>query len=277
LGDGANGNNLVDDITLPCAGNADAIRRHHADLFSTMRGIWRLGMQVLEPDRRVGVGKSQQLAVLLFGIYAKQMRSFMSMYRLCFDGMGIEAEAHVRALFTVRLYLLALDRAQNSNEFARLWVVWCFANHDKAVRGISHLKVMVRPEGHAAWIEEERKAFGAKWNNFVRLGPALKDLASLAKDLGIEDQYRVFYPSASGGAHGYDIVKFIQPGADKTIIRLGPHEDTVIESLTGGSLFLVDSLTVINKQLNAGKDDVIAQMVRTLDEFNERNPLPDDA
>lgn len=245
--------------------NCGHIKKQHQKLFSAAKTVWNLASLILKEGEEFGAGNSHYLNLCLAAVYAKQMRLYLSAYRLCDGGMGNEAQLLIRSMFTTFLYLEKLRRYSPPAEFARLWLLWDVANGEKQLKNLLRWHPEWKPqiEKLSQEVDQQRNLLGGKWETFVRNGPPMVDQAALATQMGMEQSYRTFYPVASGPAHGYDLFSYARPLQDNRFeVKMSPSEDYIEEVLGCMISILSDTMAILNNLLDLKKDTAVADMDR---------------
>lgn len=251
--------------------NCRVIKEENQKYFTAAKIVWELALRIVSEDEKIGVGKSDYLIMCMVGVYVKQMRAFFACYKLCEAGLNNEGLILLRTMAITYAQLLELRKSNDQAEFARLWFVWdLVSNYDRVKflkeqcpeRGYSFINY----DDYSDRIAKEKERLGDdKWKNFFRNGPAMKDTRQLFEDNLSKATYEVFFRTASGSVHGYDMFSYIKPKDDGKIEgRLAPYGGMVDIMLALIIAFLKDTVSVINELLVLRKEAEISQIEAVL-------------
>jgi len=241
-------------------------------LFDLAKTAWGLASLFIAEQGKIGVGRSHYFNWCMAAVFAKQMRLFVANYRLCEGGLGLEALSLCRAMFETFVNLKALSQSNDQEEYARLWMIWDFANDER----MAHKIIDNHPDGKAKLNElgaslaaEKAKIGENRWKVFVDHGPSQLNLRALCDKIELTDAYKVFYPLASGAAHGYDLVSYARPISDDQIqTNLSPTLDFVDTNLATSIAVVRDTLAILNHLLSLNKEKELADLTKVVEAAN---------
>ena len=254
----------MDNINLPNENeNIPWIYSEFEELFQACSKVWEIAMSIMPEQGTIGIGKTEYFNLCMIAIHAKQMRLFVSNYRLCRSGLGQESLLMIRAMFETFVNLKALNESDNPDEYARLWLMWSVANNERMARNIierypSHQTALNNLQKELE--TEKNKVSTEEWEKFVWKGPSKLTMKKLCCKVGLKDAYDVFYPLSSG-SHGYDLSAYAKPLDGKSIqSNLSPSPTCVDSNLASSISALHDTLAILNNRLELHKENEVEEL-----------------
>ncbi|MCG3206177.1 MAG: hypothetical protein KCHDKBKB_02906 [Elusimicrobia bacterium] len=252
--------------------NLEAVHSKFQALFELAHQTWQISLTCFSEKEIFGVGKQPYFNWSMTAVFTKQMRLFYTSYKLCGMGLGSEGQLACRAMFETFINLKALTQEKDPEEYARLWMLWDFANDEKTGRYI----VSRHPEAKAKLGElqgrlaDDKKTMGTeKWKNFVKRGPSLLSVKELCDKINLPDAYSLLYPISSGVAHSYDLVSYARPLRSGQIeTDLTPSFDFIDTCLATSIALLRDTLAHLDNQLQLKKDKEIHALTEIVHKVN---------
>jgi len=222
----------------------------------------------------------------LSSVLARLLRLHYSAVKLASVGVASEAKLPIRALFELVVNLYALEQAVDKEEYARRWIAWDlhnymrqietelkvhpelepkFADHRKLAEAVKRemddtakREASASPGKNAAEVEKRVKG---KWKEFMKHGPSMVDMRSLADSVDKKSGgksnllpiYDRVYPNSSGVIHGSDLASMIELSDGKQIVlKLAPTEDHIEVILVTSTVLLSMGSQVIFRILGIG-------------------------
>lgn len=242
------------------------IKEKFQEKFLWSKSAWRLALDLIPENKKVGVGKGGFLTLCLTASYVKTLRLFYSIYRLCELGLADESNLQLRTMLELYVKLKYLSsKVTDKDDFARQWAIWCVANDVKFIDGTERCfpggKKDERFSEWRRWIKEESGKVDSKtWTCFVREGPWVLRFQSLCDEVGLKNDVPM-YSIMSGTAHGYDLFKYARKVDDVVSeLDLTPISRGVDTNLTISVALLHSSLNLINMELGLEKEKTVEEI-----------------
>ena len=253
------------DINLP------AIHKEYREYFLAADNIWNLCSLFIDETRRIGAGKEHYLIHCLTGAYTKQMRLFMSAYLLCREGLSQEAGIILRSMFETYIHLIALQKSNDSKEYARLWLVW------EVVRDhVSYGEIKKQNKDFPAFppelqdiVSKTESELGKNWKAFRKYGPAAENFENLCNRINMSGSYDTLYRITSKSTHASDLSFYSKPLDENGGIscQLSPEANNIESIIPSMVLLLRDSVIIINNLLELGNQKEIEELKRVVEAF----------
>ncbi|MBI4217676.1 MAG: hypothetical protein HY610_01020 [Elusimicrobia bacterium] len=267
-------------------GEQENIPRIHEEFygfFILAEDFWKRASTIMPAEENIFLGKSKHLNLCLAAIYSKQLKLYWSVYIHAFNGLGLEAQLPLRAMWQVLLNLLYLKRKKDHGEVAKQWLLWVYANSNKQLKGsiVQTKKGMTLADELEKSLSAEKAAMGEKeWKVFTKNGPSRIDLTSLSHMLGMSEGHNMLYPFISGVSHGYDLLSHVTYiDSNQISIKITPDATFVDIVLITAMSIMRDCLYIINELLGLGKDGKVNELTdlfskaRALKTNNPSDPL----
>lgn len=241
----------------------EALQKDNLELFNTADQVWNLASEI-----KLESAPTEDWAQCLVGVKKKQMGLYLACYTLCRDGMALEAQILERTMFIVWGYLNAMKDSPDPKEFARLWLIWDYANEAKNTQSVltGHTEdqaLQTQMSRLNEKIASDKTKMGNNWENFVHNGPALKGPTQIAKS--IDPSVKTYFHVASGSVHGYDLWSFARYPAN---MQTSFTSETCADVLNGIIQWLGISIVLINEHMNFHKDSQISALLDILIKTN---------
>ncbi|MFH1780620.1 MAG: hypothetical protein ABH841_01240 [Candidatus Nealsonbacteria bacterium] len=234
------------------------------DLFQAAGQIWNLALKI-----KVGNIPNEDWAHCLAGVQRKQMGLYQACCKLCAEGLALEAQILERTMFMLWGYLNEMKNASTPTEFARLWLIWDYANQEKNIRPLLSLHpenkdVQAQIQRLEQKTAADKSKMGKDWDRFMYCGPALKTPTQIAKDL--DPSVKTYFHDISGTVHGYDLWSFAKyPSNDDPG---GLVSETCAHVPISIMRYLGLSVLIINESLNFHKDSEITALIDILQKID---------
>ncbi|HBW23277.1 MAG: hypothetical protein A2X28_06345 [Elusimicrobia bacterium GWA2_56_46] len=249
--------------------NCPALHKRYYQYFDFAEKFWAKTSQLLGDKTIVGIGNGTNFNTCICGVFAKQMRLYYGIIKLCGSGLSHESLVLLRTMFYTSTYLLALSKSDDKQKFAKLWVAWNFAIDDRNLTDLpaKKSKETSLTDDLVRYLEEVKTTLPEdKWRAFIENGPPLLNFRDLCKQLksggtSFEDSYLTLFRICSSVAHGSDLLFYAQPGDNSITCQLSPSDEGIDKIILTAAVLLRDTCVQIHDLLNLGKEDVKEEIV----------------
>ena len=245
--------------------NCPVLLEKYREYFDFAEIFWEATFPLLGDKAVVGIGNNTSFNTCICGAFAKQMRLYYGIVKLCRSGLSHESSVLLRTMFYTSTYLLALSKSDDKQKFAKLWLAWNFAIDDRNYKGLSQIKnpqnvSLVNDELDKSLDEFKKTLPDGKWKDFVAHGPPMSNFMDFCKSLksgenSFEASYLTLFRACSSVAHGSDLLFYAQPDDNGITCQLSPADEDIDKIILTAAILLRDACVLTHDLLNLRKED----------------------